>query len=41
MAKEMSQLARDIQESLNNALAHAGGEMTPGTIEPVVMVRVV
>ena len=38
MAKEMSQLAKDILEGLNNALAHARGEPTPGTIEHVVWV---
>jgi len=38
MTKEMSQLAKDILEGLNNALAHARGEPTPGTVEHVVMV---
>ncbi len=38
MAKEMSPLAKDILEGLNNALAHARGEPTPGTIEHTVMV---
>jgi putative transcriptional regulator len=38
MTKEMSQLASDLLEGLNNALAHARGEPTPGTVEHVIMV---
>ena len=38
MAKEMSQLAKDILEGLNNALAHAAWRAAPGTIEHVVWV---
>ena len=34
----MSQLTKDIREGLNNALAHARGEPTPGTIEHVVWI---
>jgi putative transcriptional regulator len=38
MPKEMSQLARDLLEGLNNALAHSRGEPTPGTFEHVIMI---
>lgn len=38
MAEEMSPFASDILQGLENALAHARGEPTPGTIEHVVMV---
>jgi putative transcriptional regulator len=38
MPKEMSQLARDLLEGLNNALAHARGEPTSGAIEHVIMI---
>jgi putative transcriptional regulator len=34
----MGQLAKDILEGLSNALAHARGEPTPGTIEHVVWI---
>jgi putative transcriptional regulator len=36
--KKMSPLARDILEGLKSALAHAKGELTPGTVEHVVLV---
>jgi putative transcriptional regulator len=38
MAKELSPIAKDILEGLNNALAHARGKPTPGTIEHVVWI---
>jgi putative transcriptional regulator len=38
MAKQRNQLAEDILEGLNNAIAHARGEPEPDTVEHVVMV---
>jgi putative transcriptional regulator len=38
MPEEMSQFAKDLLEGLNNALAYARGEPTPGTIEHVIIV---